>query len=237
MRLLGKCPNCEAEDSVATHGNPKDPGSWTRVTCEACGEIWDDWFVLVFRPGIENPLIPVEIEVTKRGAWLEWPNPENIPFVRSLVMVLNTALTVHFGLESDVQGIVDDEVIELRNADGKVGLYDGCGLEENPACQRVLAWYAELLRILFEEELKIGDRSLGRGAMLKLNPEDPQCEEKARSLLYLAVLKKTGAEGFTRPVFNRIQRDLGMPIALPPVAGLTPDEIIRFFASLPTASA
>jgi len=237
MRLLGRCPNCEAEDSVATQESPSDLKSCTQATCENCGDVWEDWTSLTLRSNSGDPLIPVEIEVNHRGAWLETPDSRKIPHVRSLILVLNTALMVHFDLGPEIAGVVDGETIELRNVDGNLGLYDGCGLEENPACQRVLAWYAELLRILFEEELRVGDKSLGRGMILKIDPSDPQCEEKIQGLLYLAIWRKTGAEEFARPVFDRIQRELAMPISTSYIAGLTPDEIVRFFASLPTASA
>jgi len=239
MRLLGKCPNCGAEDSIATREDPNDSRSWVRVICDACGKRWGTWLDLAHGSRTKTPLIPVEIEVNRRGVALEWPNIRTVHGARIIVMVLNAALMVRFKLEpciateGGVSGTVGKEPVELRNTYGKIGLLDENGFEESPECAKILAWYTELMRIVFEEEIKVGEKCLGRGAVLKLSPADPLFEDKLKQLLFLALWKKTGSKGFAEAVFGRLARELGNPLSGSYIAGLSDAEIARFFVPPP----
>lgn len=236
MRLLGKCPNCSANDSILTHDeNASDPKEWNKATCGKCGAAWENWLNLTFaerRNG--KQLIPVLVEVGRWGAQVEWPQSRDLPCARLIISVLNTALMVRFKLqvcfatEGGIQGCVDGEPIELRNSYDQIGLYDDHHFEENPVCQKILNWYAEVLRILLEEELVVGDKNVGRGAIVKLSPQDPLYEEKAKDLLWLALCKKT-SKGFANAVFKRMKIELAKPLSGPYVAGLTDEQIIQFF--------
>lgn len=99
MRLLGKCPNCDADDSITTHEESSNPKEWNKATCGQCGETWEDWLNLTFaekRKG--KQLIPVLVEVGRWGAQVVWPQNHNLPCARLIVSVLNTALMVRFKL-------------------------------------------------------------------------------------------------------------------------------------------
>ena len=166
---------------------------------------------------------------------MEWPQSRDIPCARLIVSVLNTALMVRFKLrvcfatEGGIEGRVEGESIELRNSYDKIGLWDDHHFEENPVCRKILEWYAGVLRALLEEELAVGDKNFGRGAIIKLSPQDPLYEEKAKDLLWLALCKKTGSKGFADAVFERMKIELAKPLSGPYVAGLTDEQIVQFF--------
>lgn len=236
MRLLGKCPNCGADDSILTHENASDPKEWNKATCGQCGGTWENWLNLTFterRNG--KQLIPVLVEVGRWGAEVAWPQSRDMPCARLIVSVLNTALMVRFKLrvcfatEGGIEGRVEGESIELRNSYDKIGLWDDHHFEENPVCRKILEWYAGVLRALLEEELAVGDKNFGRGAIIKLSPQDPLYEEKAKDLLWLALCKKTGSKGFADAVFEQMKIELAKPLSGPYVAGLTDEQIVQFF--------
>lgn len=236
MRLLGKCPSCAADDSILIHEDASDPKEWNKATCGQCGETWEDWLNLTFaerRNG--KQLIPVLIEVGRWGAQVEWPQSRDLPCARLIVSVLNTALMVRFKLrvcfaaEGGIEGRVEGEPIELRNSYDKIGLFDDHHFEENPVCQKILNWYAGVLRMFLEEELVVGDKTFGRGAIVKLSPQDPLYEEKVKDLLWLAICKKTGSKGFANAVFEQMKIELAKPLSGPYVAGLTDEQIVQFF--------
>ena len=180
-------------------------------------------------------LIPVLVEVGRWGAQVEWPHSHDLPCTRLIVSVLNTALMVRFKLrvcfatEGGIEGYVESEPIELRNSYGMIGLFDDNHFEENPVCQKILNWYAGVLRVLLEDELVVGGKTFGRGAIVKLSPQDPLYEEKAKGLLWLALCKKTGSKGFADAVFERMKIELAKPLRGPYVAGLTDEQIVQFF--------
>jgi len=234
MRLLGNCPNCGADDSILTHENASDSKEWSKATCGQCGGTWEDWLNLTFSSERQNgkQLIPVLVEVRQWGAEVAWPQSRDLPCARLIVSVLNTALMVRFKLrvcfatEGGIEGRVEGEPIELRNSYNKIGLWDDHHFEENPVCQKILNWYAGVLRALLEEELAFGDKNFGRGAIVKLSPQDPLYEEKAKDLLWLALCKKTGSKGFADAVFEQMRIELAKPLSGPYVAGLTDEQIV-----------
>lgn len=236
MRLLGKCPACGVDDSISTCEDASDLKEWNKATCRQCGSSWEDWLNLTFAERQRgNQLIPVLVEVGHWGAEVVWPQSRNLPCARLIVSVLNTALMVQFKLrvcfatEGGIEGCVEGEPIELRNSYDKIGLWDDHHLEDNPVCQKILGWYAEILRTLLEEELVVGGKSFGRGAILKLSPQDPLYEEKAKELLWRALYKKTGSQGFAKAVFERVGVELAHPLSGPYVTGLTDEQIAQFF--------
>lgn len=237
MRLLGKCPNCGTDDSVFAC---EDFERWSEATCRQCGQTWPKWLELTWNEKHKgNRLIPVEIEVNRYGAMVSWPQTREIPFARLIVSTLNTALMVRFKLkvcmatEGGIQGLIEKEPIELRNMYDQVGLSDDNHFDVNPICQKVIGWYAEALLVLFEEEIVFGDKSFGRGEILRLSPEDPHSEKKARELLWLALWKKTGSQGFAKAVFERMQLEAANPFSGPYVAGLTDEQVVQFFVQPP----
>ncbi len=230
MRLLGKCPNCGADDSILS-----DPRESYKAMCGQCGEAWKDWLELTSserRNG--KQLIPVVIEVGQWEAGVTWPQSCELPCARLIVRTLNTALMVRFKLracfaaEGGVEGWVMGEAIELRNFDGIIALWSEYRFDKNPACQKILKWYAEALRALLEEELVVDGKNFGRGAIAKLSPQDPLCEEKANSLLWFALRKKTGSKGFANAVLDRMKIKGG-----PDVAGLTDEQILQLYIPHP----
>lgn len=240
MRLLGRCSNCGADDSILTCEIVSNLKEWNKATCGQCGRSWEDWIGLVSdEERKRNRLIPVRIEVYQNSVEVVFPSIREIPCARLIASVLNTALMVRFKLrvcfatEGGMAGVFKREPIELRNLDNKIGLYDEHRFEENPVCQKILNWYAGVLRVLLEEELTVGDKSFGRGAILKLSPEDPLYEEKAKELLWFALYKKTGSRGFAKAVFERMKIELAQPLSGPYIAGLTNEQIVRFFVPPP----
>lgn len=237
MRLLGRCPRCEAEDTlVVTRGyEPKE----SIVSCESCRmnettgdgfrSLWDFCRAEEVRG---NKLTMVEIRNEGLSVRVWSPQPDDIPHARLIAQVLNTALIVRFGLqicfatEGGVQGFLRDGPVELRN------LYQEFGLGEyeyhrSQASRRVLRWYEKLVRTLFEEDLRLGRHRYGRGAILKLS-HDPKDATNAVVLLWVALARVSGKK-FATAVFRELEDLRGIAH----LAGLTDEDIARVFVPPP----
>ncbi|MFH1162015.1 MAG: hypothetical protein V1696_01935 [Candidatus Jorgensenbacteria bacterium] len=137
-------------------------------------------------------------------------------------------LKLCFLTEGGVSGTWRHESIELTNiSDGvSFGLFDDHQFPENPRCREVLRWYGELLYTLFLDELTIGGTTR-RGEILRLT-DDTSGADNAKILLYGAIKKKTGSEGFSKSVFSKLDDTLscfgGMYLA-----GLSDEDIVRLY--------
>jgi len=237
-RILGKCPLCNAEDSIVP---AREDGSFSRVKCEACGNVWNDYFSELIFPEKKkgNKLTLVSLKISQHSVMVDSPRLGEIPHARLIVSILNAALITRFKLrvclatEGGVEGKWNGEYIELRNTDSQIGLCDDHGYEcTRLACQEILGWYWELLKILFFEELSVGNMKLGRGAILKLS-NDPAGKEKAGVLLALALQKKTGSENFAAAVSETLTKAGANPFSGPYLAGLSDKDIARIFVHPP----
>lgn len=239
MRLLGKCPNCRVEDSIVVKSVGKD---FHKVTlCENCNQQWPDWIRLSSeeeRKG--NKLIPIEVWRIGRQVQLEWTSIYQVSWGRLVATVVNTALMVRFKLdvclatEGGVQGKYRKEPIELRNCDREIGLYDEYDLKDGKGAEEILNWYEALLRILFEEPMMVGDKNVGRGAILKLS-NAPENENEAKKFLWVALYKKTKSKGFANSVFQRLEAEKRNPFSSRYIAGLSDEDIAELFVPPPIA--
>ena len=239
MRLLGKCPSCGAVDSIFTD---EDASSWKgrkKASCNQCGKSWEDWLSLVSAEERKRGrLIPVRIEVYQNSVEVVFPSIREIPCARFIVSVLNTALMARFNLqvcfatEGGMEGVFRREPIELRNSGDMIGLWDEHRFPKNPVCQGILNWYADVLRLLFEDELIVDGKDFGRGEILKLAPDDSLYEERVKVLLWHALWKKAGNRRFANAVFERLKIELAGTAGLY-IAGLTSEDVVRFFVPPP----
>ncbi len=242
MRILGECPNCQSQDSIYEFKAPDDKFS---VRCDNCRETWDESFKLCREEGKKgNLLIPVRVDIDHHFVKLRVSlSLSEIPFSRLIIQILNAALMQRFDLgvclatEGGVQGSVDTKGcprwwVELRNDYDSIGLWVDIDYQTaiHSTLQFVLDWYAQLLTILFEDELIIDGHNFGWGAILKLNEEELP---KAFQILSLALYKKTGSRGFAAKVLERLERELRDPLGAPYLAGLTAEDINRFFVEPP----
>jgi len=232
MRLLGKCPKCGVEDLIIVE--------FKKVArCSGCQQCWNDWLALKFeqnRGG--NKLIPVCIEHWGQSVQLYWPRFSEIVWARMITTILNTALMTRFKLEvclsteGGVKGFYKKESIELRNFDDQIGLYDEYQIKDSVGAIEILNWYEMFLKILVENELIVGNKNHGRGAILKLSG-DTANKEKAKKLLWLALYKKTGSKGFADKVFERLRVEQSNPFSGRYIAGLSNKDIVELFVSPP----
>lgn len=237
MRLLGKCPNCGAEDSIVVKSVGK--GFHNATLCEGCNQQWPDWIILSSEEGRKgNKLIPVEVWRIGRQVQLTGIPIYEISWGRLIVSVVNTALLVRFKLdvclatEGGVQGRYRKEPIELRNCDSEIGLYDEYGLEDGKGGEEILNWYEALLRILFEEQMIVGDKNFGRGAILKLS-DTPENEKEVKKFLWVALYKKTGSKRFANSIFQRLELVKRNPFSGRYIAGLSDEDIAELFVPPP----
>ncbi len=241
VRLLGKCPRCGADDSIAiNHDNGEE-----KAACEKCGCGWDDWLQLERDEKKKgNNLIFVWVNVGNGCAMVHNPRIDEIPCARVIVNVLNVAVMVRFKLgvsfatEGGLNGIVKHDggkgYVDLTNACGYIGLMEDDMYSPNPVRKAVLRWYGDLLNLLFEDELVVDGKSFGRGAILKLSGEAPVTKvQKATNLLWLVLYKKTGSKGFADEVFLRMRAALRQSLVAPYIAGLTDEQIAKFFVPPP----
>ena len=241
MIILGRCPNCNAEDTITI---PRERESWDKALCEKCNASWSNWIELVHsKIGKEKGLKPVAIDCGLHSMVLSLPGKHSIPHSRLIITVLNTAVMTHFKLrvlfatEGGFWGSIGREPIELRNTDDAIGLSDDLRLQNNSKCRKVLEWYGELLRWLFERELIEFGKNFGKGTILKLSSEGDDSLTDARILLWLALFKKTRSKGFATQVFQHCDIARSNPFTSPYVAGLTDEDIVRLFVPPPLTKA
>ncbi len=190
MTILGPCPNCGVEDSLFV----KDGELAAACSNPGCGRIWSDWCAAVERSGKNGArLIPVSILTTKTSVGLELPA---IVSCKDLVEeVLRHALIANFHLHGcenkGVAGIMRMGggflPVRFYGKTDMLGIGDNQLFHDNDASQEVLAWYAKMLAILFQDKLTVDGLNCGRGKILRLAREDPFYEEKVKFLLWLAL--------------------------------------------------
>ncbi len=131
-----------------------------------------------------------------------------------------------------VRGRKSQWYVEFRNIEGNFGLtvaeYDFI----NPASVHILSWYAGLLRLLFEEELRVGGKSYGQGAILKIEEGKQGSEKDTVILLWLVLRKYTHSKTFATRVFEELRQPRN-PFASMYLAGLTDADIARIFVEPP----
>ncbi len=156
----------------------------------------------------------VQLDVDDRHVLVTTPIRVQIVHQGLITRVLNNALMVFFNLnscaanEGGVEGIVDKELVELRNCPDQIGLEDYQLLDEYPGCQRVLRAYEALLQQLFLEDVSLGGGVRYKpGAILEVS--DP---EEAEMILWIVVAGQASSE-----VANRVFRWL--KIELPDFSG------------------
>ncbi len=167
-------------------------------------------FLKFWRNEKGNELIP-NIWQMRGGVILYQPPKNNIPYCELLVDVLNASLMVRFGLVVslaaggyEIIGCWKGVPINFRPYDSEViGLYDANRIN-GAANQEILDWFAELLKVVFKEDLSIGKANFGRGEILKLSENKQEDEIRAKLLLWLALFKKTGSKEFAKEVFRRV---------------------------------
>lgn len=232
MRLLGKCPNCGTEDSISKIG------ILCKIACEVCGAKWEDWIELKseeIKKG--NVLIPVEVSIQPGHVKVWFVEPRYLPATRFITSTLNTALMMRFKLqvlcfvaEGGLHGSIKGRHIELTNIDDSIGLLREF---DNPVCEEILKWYGGALKLLFEEELKFEGKNYGRGAILRLDPKEPDYAKKVKFFLWLALYKKARSTRFADDVFKRLDFELSQPVGANYISGLTDEQIVEFFVQPP----
>lgn len=232
FRLLGKCPNCNAEDEIIKpYEDDFKNNNNDKVKCANCETIWNDWLNFCFeekRRG--NRLIPVEIERHRNyGIELYWPSKSEIPFNGLIATVLNSALITKFNLDvclATEGGVQKREPkgYELRNCDNNVGLYTGYG-EDN--VEKALDFYEKMMRQLFEEPLNFGNAKFRRGEILWLEENEMNY---SNALIYLfGTLTTTTSKKFAKKVLLTKEKIEKNPFSAPHIRGLTYEEIARYF--------
>lgn len=241
MRLLGKCPNCGKEDTLVVEC-PNFPQSFEKIVrCEKCAKMWKDWISLSSEERKRgNKLIPVEVVKRESSVELYWQDIYEIPWGRLAASVVNTALMTRFKLgvcistEGGVQGRIGREPIELRNVYAKIGLYDEYSNSQirREWTNKILNWYGDLLRYIFEKKLYFNKQSFGRGAILKLTNRSED-EPKARFYLWLAIRTKARSSAFADRVFKKLFEAESNPFSARYLAGLSDEDIAKLFVPPP----
>jgi hypothetical protein len=175
------------------------------------------------------------VEASIYGAAVDGPGIQHHPLRKLITSTLNTATMLRFGLtaafltEGGVEGKYKGMPVALLNLDRRLGL----DIEEQclPGNAIVLGWYGELLKVLFWDELVVDGQSYGTTAILKLNPDDYVDELRAKLLLYLALKKKTGSQGFATEVFKKLDALDGFESLY--IAGLSDEKVQRLYVPPP----
>lgn len=241
MIILGKCPNCEAEDTIYAPEAVEGERNWDAVCCNACNAKWPDWLKLIEAERANGKrLIAVDVQESWSGAHVPFPLKEEIPFLLTIAQVANAALMLRFKLttcfacEGGVEGKVPGGYVELQNDYDRLGLTDDCWRPDaEPRKHAPLAWYADFLRVLFMSPLRAFGKDFGRGAILKLDPQAPGAENDAKLLLWLALCKKTRRRKFADAVFARLLGRETSPVERLYLRGPTNDDIVQFFVPPP----
>ena len=177
MILLGKCPNCGAEDTLFVPEAIAGVENWKVVRCNGCNAEWPDWLKLLeAERGNGKRLIAVDVQETRSGTHIPFPLKEEIPFVLTIAQVANAALMLRFKLttcfacEGGVEGRVSGGYVELRNDHNRLGLTDDCWLvpEERTAQERA----ASMVRRLPPNALHVPAPRVRQGFRPRRDPED-----------------------------------------------------------------
>lgn len=238
MRMFGACPNCQAVDTMRR--GARHAADARQLTCEACGRVWPDWLQLAAAERQAGRTLGwVDVE----GGWpivrvwhdrIDWPGQRPVVRVTNAAVMEQFSLGVCFAAEGGIEGLVDGEPVELRNLESHIGLIDEYQLPDHRGCDRVLSWYAQLLRILFEDVRVINGQNLGAGRILKLDPTDPNYERDVLGLLWLAMFSQTNDADFPHRVFRRLEELNRTPAGMY-LAGLTPSEVMAIYVPPPIA--
>jgi len=239
LRLLGNCPNCNAEDEITKTPDSRktnDPLYGLSVRCGGCGRVWEDWIKLILSERTEGKeLIPVQvIRPIPTHVYLAFPY-DNIPYRKAIISVLNSALMAKFGLE--VAFCCEGGLIkysprhgyEIRNFDeDKIGLWFEEGIEE--ASVPVFDFYEKIMRQLFEEPMQFKDLKLRRGEILRMGKE---ATETDASIYLFCAITKTAGKKFAEKVLLTKQKNDRNPFTASHISGLTQEDIKRFFIPRP----
>jgi len=182
LRLLGKCPSCEALDEIVEPPYEKGRITW-KVKCGSCCDELGDYSELVRREEKKgNRLIPVSIfRYRNSGIEVTWPQKREIPHSRLIATVLNCSLIAKFNLRVCLatEGGVEGGGFSLLNNYDSLGLHREYG-EQNAG--EALDLYEKMLKQLFEKPLKFGNVNFRRGEILWLEEKE---ETISDALIYL----------------------------------------------------
>jgi hypothetical protein len=210
MVILGKCPQCGANDSFLVNADTNSP-EFGNVSCRRCKLNLGSWVNFAEQSQVtEVSLIPVLVTRSKYQVELTVPQKRGVPCYELVERVLHKALMEKFGLrgsfvaEGGMEGTYKDEPIELRYIEDNIGLTDEHRFPKNRGCLEILKWYESLLRLIFERELTFGALKFGRGAILRSNPEGIPLEVYVRFVLTYALCKVNRTRGFVERVFEEL---------------------------------
>lgn len=236
LRYLGPCPNtdkkCKGVDSIVgvdIRDNPENI-----LTCENCRHTWPENELRETHPKLTCVLVrsmPGSVD-------LYWPRMREIPEVRLIVRVLNTAIMERFGLQAEAAteggfgGKIKGEYVEFVNHNNEIGLWDNIQRQDvlrrnAPQSKKVLAWYYKLLQTVFQEKIKLGGRS-ARAAVLKIDPKAPDVGIRVLTCL-MAALSKIENPRFAEIIRNRVANPGFLEETH--LAGLTLEQIKRLYVN------
>lgn len=234
VRFLGPCPTCQAEDSLCNSSLTQPD----LICCQSCRNEWS------YKPRMEEEkkweqgLKRVAISNDRVGVKVDDPWVDGIPYARTIATIINQGVVLRFRLdaclavEGGVEGAWKGYPVEYRNwGEEWLGLFNEYyWLPPNPVWVQIQAWYTDVLRLLFTEELRFGGRSYGIGSILRLDPSVSGSEADAKLLVWLALAKKARNKKFATRVFQALGEDT---VAQRFLAGLTDEDITQLFVPPP----
>ncbi len=244
MRLLGCCPSCKNEDTLTKIY--EDEFGWIGenvVKCETCKTVWNNDGFIETEEKKGNILIPVSIFRSKGfdgkeyGVSVMQPHRNDIPNYNLIASVLNTALLtrfprlgVNFSTEGGIEGFYKRTYIELRNSYSEFGLWVDTHYRQGPGVTEILDFYERLVRLTFEEPLKIGRKSYRSGEILRLPRDERGYVENDKIWEILgAVLSYAKSRIFAKKVMGKLVDGTNNPFGAPYIRGLTDEEISHRF--------
>ena len=246
MRLLGNCPKCGSEDTIVeTKGDEFGPyEKYGIVKCESCETLWNDWFDLRRKEREKgNILTPVKVRRMRGLDGREYSievlfqRRDDIPYANLIASVLNSALltrfnklSVNFSTEGGVEGFYKRTYIELRNSYDRLGLFVEQDYWQGPGLIEVIDFYEKMLRLLFEEPLKVGKIQYRRAEILRLPKDDIGYTGVNQAWKILdATLTKTRSKAFAYKAIRKLIDEASNPFSGSYLRGLTTEEIVQRF--------
>lgn len=159
-------------------------------------------------------------------------------FFTCAILCKYPGLQLCFAAEGGVEGRVGNNgykhrgyLVELRHSFDEFHLWISEDYCFNRGSTWVLRFWAKLWAALLTQELSLLRQRIPAGVILKLSPEQ---KDQALALIFLA-LRHVGGGRFAQTVMNRWAEERGKPIPRPYLAGLTDEDINRFFVPRPIA--
>lgn len=220
MRLLGDCPNCGSRDTLSApridHNDGPNPEACRELRCSMCRQRWIDPITLCEFLRRDQPnaqLIDVGRDHDRVIVW--FLDARTIPAIDLISLVLNTALTIEFGMQrrkvppQHVRGRFGPERIDLRPSLNP-GTFNHFGLisfsrRPGETLGHVLEMYEDLLNYLFEWELWSVHGTLGHGTLVRLDPQHREYQLQVCRLLWLALAQSQNAV-FANDVFESLAK-------------------------------